>query len=102
DERLRQAFNRDALQMLSHAARQAHAGKKTAAAEVKVEQAEYAALGKREREFFQFPQLARQIAATDQRADGGAGNHLDRDLRLIKCFQHTDMRPAARSTAAKG
>ena len=46
-------------------------------------------------------EFAGEIAAADQRADRGAGDHGDFDAGLVERAQHADMRPAARRTAAQ-
>jgi hypothetical protein len=68
---------------------------------MQVKQAEDAALGQAAGEFLEFVELAGEIAAADQCADRGAGNHADLDAGLIQRAQHADMRPAARRTATQ-
>ena len=43
----------------------------------------------------EFVELAGQIAAADERADRGAGNHVDADAGFVERAQDADMRPAA-------
>ena len=73
-----------------------HAAEQAVAAEIEVEQAEDAALGQAAGEFLELVELAGEIAAADQRADRGAGDHRDFDAGLVERAQHADMRPAAR------
>ena len=92
---------RDALHMLAQPGVELHAAEQPVAAEIEVEQAEDAALGQAAREFFQFVELAGEVAAADQRADRGAGDHGDLDAGFVERAQHADMRPAARAAAAQ-
>ena len=78
-----------------------HAAEQPVAAEMQVEQAEHAALGQAAGEFLELVELAGEIAAADQRADRGAGDHVDLDAGLVERAQHADMRPAAGGAAAE-
>ena len=98
---LRRSSKVSAVHMLLHALRQLHAAEQAVAADMQVEQAEHAALGQAAGEFFEFVELAGEIAAADQRADRGAGDHVDLDAGLVERAQHADMRPAARRAAAE-
>ena len=80
DERLGQIAERVAAKMIGELLRQLQAAEQAVAAEMKIQQAENAALCQAAGELFEFVQLACQITAADQRADGGAGDHADGDL----------------------
>ena len=78
-----------------------HAAEQAVAAKMQVEQAEHAPLGQAAGEFLELVELAGEIAAADQRADRGAGDHRHLDAGLVERPQHADMCPAARRTAAE-
>jgi hypothetical protein len=101
DERAVEVLDVQAFQMLLHALRQPHAAEQAAAADRQIEQAGDTAHGQAAGKILQFVQLAGEIAAADQRADRGAGDHADLDARFVERAQHTDMRPAARCAAAE-
>jgi hypothetical protein len=96
-----QILERDPAHMLLHARRQPHAAEQAAAAQMQVEQSENTALREAAGEFFQFVQLAGQIAAADQGADRGAGDHVDLDAGFVERAQDADMGPAAGRAAAE-
>ena len=75
--------------------RQLQAAEQAVAAKIEVEQAEDATLGQAAGEFLELVELAGQIAAADQRADRGAGDHADLDAGFVERAQHADMCPAA-------
>ena len=101
DEGLRQVLEARAVQVLAQPGVELQAAEQAVAAEIEVEQAEDAALGQAAGEFLELVQLAGEIAAADQRADRGAGDHGDFDAGLVERAQHADMRPAASAAAAQ-
>ena len=92
---------RRAVHVLLHPRVELHAAEQAVAAEIEVEQAEDAALGQAAGEFLELVELAGEVAAADQRADRGAGDHGDLDAGFVERAQHADMRPAARAAAAQ-
>ena len=68
---------------------------------LEVEQAEHAALGQAAGEFFQLVELAGEIAAADQRADGGAGDHARLRCRLRRARAARRYAPSRARAAAK-
>ena len=69
--------------------------------EVKVEQPHDAALREREREGFEFVELARSVATPDHRSDGTAGDDVRNDALALENPHDADMRPAAGGAASE-
>jgi hypothetical protein len=68
---------------------------------MEVEKADHPALAEAQRESLQLIELARRVAAADDRADGAPGDHVDRDAGPLQDPQDADMRPAPRRAAAE-
>jgi hypothetical protein len=68
---------------------------------VEVEEPHDPALGEREREGFEFVELAGGVAAAHHRADRAARDDVGDDPGLREHAQHADMRPAAGGAAAE-
>ncbi len=78
-----------------------HPAEQPATAKGDIEKIEHAPPCEATGEIFQFIELSGQITATDKRADGSSGNHLDIDIGFVQRAQNADMRPATRSSAAQ-
>ncbi|MNT52286.1 hypothetical protein D3C72_1893060 [compost metagenome] len=87
--------------MFLHTLGEPHAAEQAGAADRQVEQGGDASHGQRAGKGFQFVELSGKVAAADQGADRGAGDHADFDLGLVQGSQHADMGPAARGPAAE-
>ena len=100
DEGLLEVFEARSIEVLAQPGIELQAAEQTVAAEIDIQQAENAALGQAAREFFEFVELAGEVAAADQRADRGACYHRDLDAGFVERAQHADMGPAASTAAA--
>ena len=91
----------DAFQVFPHAVVEPHAAEEAAAADREIEQSGDPAHGQAAREILQFIQLSRKVAAADERADRGPGDHSDLHACFVEGAQHPDMRPAAGRPSAE-
>src|SRR5690606_8257630 len=73
----------------------------TRGAKAEIEQAQHAPPRQRTGEVFQRIELARRVAAADERADGGAGDDVGLDARARQGAEDADMRPAAGDAGAQ-
>ncbi len=97
-----EVFDVETFEMFLHALCQPQPAEQAAAADGEVEKGGDAAHGQRAGEAFELIELAGQIAAADQSADRGAGDHADLDTFFVQRSEDTDMSPATRCTATEG
>ncbi len=97
-----EVFDVETFEMLLHALCQPQPAEQAAAADGEVEEGGDAAHGERACEAFELIELAGQIAAADQSADRGAGDHADLDTFFVQRSEDTDMSPATRLHRHRG
>ena len=72
------------------------------AGHIEIEEAEHSAAGEVAGELFQGVEFAGHVATTDHGADRCAGDDVGIDAGLVEGAKHTDVRPSAGGSAAKG
>ena len=97
----RQILDQDAAELALEPGAQTLAADEPAAGEGKINEAEHPPPGQRAGESLEHVELAGRVAASDQRADRRADDHVGPDAQRVELLQRADMRPAARRARAE-